>query len=365
MYSANERRFVGSLALFVLAIFSFASSNLNMRGLVQFARTEETSLSLATRSSNASSSRNFASTTPASNAISFNTTADIEIVEKPEGSGKDVKFKEASWWKLLHMGKDGGGTIREIARTDWRIRLLECHPEPCPFVFKRFKGFTSQLVTIRDPIDRFVSAFYYRGLRLEEKAFCLNSSFTYYHGTKDCKKVQREYPLYYDVWKKNVTKFAIGLCSANETLRNHTLYEKKHFGHVGRYDLHNWLVPGKWEMVQDLLYPIVMERGFNFIEEVDASFEWAYTKTPFEPKEDFARRRAFQEKRREKRKKSSVYSQHLSGKESQIPLSSLGSSCLRKYFEKDYQQLKEVRDICKSEYCSKAIQSILDRREVT
>jgi len=171
--------------------------------------------------------------------------------------------------------------------------------------------------------------------------------------------------LYYDVWEKNVTKFAIGLCSANETLRNHALYEKKHFGHVGRNDLHDWLVPGKWEKRQDLLYPIVMERGFDFIEEVDASFEWAYTITPFEPKEDFARRRAFREKQREKRKESSVKRQHLSGKESQIPLSSLGSSCLRKYFEKDYQQLKKVRDICKSEYCSKAIQSILDRREVT
>jgi hypothetical protein len=72
---------------------------------------------------------------------------------------------------FVHPGKGGGGSFLERAQSVWRLNLTECHPNPCNNLLQtQTKGASSGgktptkklIISIRDPIDRFVSAFYWR-----------------------------------------------------------------------------------------------------------------------------------------------------------------------------------------------------------
>ena len=68
--------------------------------------------------------------------------------------------------QLLHQGKDGGGTVLGHEKKIWKIGIRQCHPHPCPKTFANQKNYT-RILTLRDPIDTFVSAFYYRAAKIE------------------------------------------------------------------------------------------------------------------------------------------------------------------------------------------------------
>ena len=59
---------------------------------------------------------------------------------------------------LLHPGKNGGGYIHEVLHKH-KICIQECHPFPCSFA--KNKLYKRAIVPIRDPVDRFISSFYY------------------------------------------------------------------------------------------------------------------------------------------------------------------------------------------------------------
>jgi len=60
--------------------------------------------------------------------------------------------------KFLRLGKGGGGTVSFVSTKEAHMVYQKCHPNPC-----KIDGNTSLvLVNIRDPVDRFVSAFNWR-----------------------------------------------------------------------------------------------------------------------------------------------------------------------------------------------------------
>lgn len=59
---------------------------------------------------------------------------------------------------FLHVGKNGGGTVKEAIRAAGHAFQL-CHPRPCPWLLASATGI---LLNIRDPVDRFCSAFDWR-----------------------------------------------------------------------------------------------------------------------------------------------------------------------------------------------------------
>jgi hypothetical protein len=90
-----------------------------------------------------------------------------------------------STWTFLHVGKAGGGTHVLRTRSWWHLNVHQCHPQPCPA--QQFQNLNDQLLnklmqnqpqnqgpkvpqlpnlphltlSLRDPVDRFVSAFYW------------------------------------------------------------------------------------------------------------------------------------------------------------------------------------------------------------
>mmetsp|Transcript_12204 Transcript_12204/g.23801 ORF Transcript_12204/g.23801 Transcript_12204/m.23801 type:complete len:471 (-) Transcript_12204:50-1462(-) len=65
--------------------------------------------------------------------------------------------------RFFHLGKGGGGTIEFILK-DYHVAFERNHPRP-RFDLKLLRGpTTTLLINIRDPVDRFVSAFKWRAL---------------------------------------------------------------------------------------------------------------------------------------------------------------------------------------------------------
>ena len=284
---------------------------------------------------------------------------------------------------LLHPGKDGGTTIRQFTRRVWEKMIPQCHPGPCRKTYLREEGEgksndndgekatrlpIARLLTIRDPIDRFVSAFYFRAKRVEEKKSKKDSKkcdddvdeTTTIEG---CDSIRTEKSRLFTRYDRNVSKLAIRLCSTNETVRNQAFEDKATIGVLMRNDLTDWLTNG-WETKRDVIYPVVLEKGFDFLDHVVDAFVWAYSIRPFEPKESFENRRKTKFVQAVDQIRNETKTINSSGKEHSIPLNELGESCLREYFEKDYQLLKHIHGVCKSQSCKQAIQSILTRRDV-
>jgi Sulfotransferase family len=75
---------------------------------------------------------------------------------------------------FLHIGKAAGGTFLHRARHVWKLHIEECHPDPCQhsYLYSNHNINSSDsnsnsesiefVVSIRDPVDRFVSAFYWK-----------------------------------------------------------------------------------------------------------------------------------------------------------------------------------------------------------
>lgn len=79
---------------------------------------------------------------------------------------------------FLHIGKAAGGTFMHRARHVWKLQVEECHPDPCHYYILQnntdpltannnnnttiINSTMTAIVSIRDPVDRFVSAFYWK-----------------------------------------------------------------------------------------------------------------------------------------------------------------------------------------------------------
>eukprot|EP00977_Amphora_coffeiformis_P013238 scaffold3410_cov158-Amphora_coffeaeformis.AAC.12 len=253
---------------------------------------------------------------------------------------------------FLHPGKSGGGTFKERTAQCWRTLMKTCHPIPCK---KKFDSQSKIIVTIRDPIDRFVSAFYWRLLIVCDR--------------KDKRKLSRgatedperfcKRPLPGELWvlrnyNKDVNKLAESLCSPIDKVRARAEKSLQKIQHA-KVDLQQWL---NFSWHPEDLFPVVTESGITSLEiETDESLHWLYNSEKFESEYDFQRRSHYAEKRRVAGDLVHTSSGH---KKSLTPEA---EQCLLKYFQKDYEILKKMEQtVCKTEGCHQGLQSILKRR---
>ena len=86
------------------------------------------------------------------------------LARKESKQIEDAPIKLGSQ-KFLHLGKAGGGTVKHTFKL-WNSTFPECHPSPCT---KDTQDSELVFITLRDPVDRFVSGFNWRKLLLCKK----------------------------------------------------------------------------------------------------------------------------------------------------------------------------------------------------
>mmetsp|Transcript_19708 Transcript_19708/g.40349 ORF Transcript_19708/g.40349 Transcript_19708/m.40349 type:complete len:454 (-) Transcript_19708:106-1467(-) len=100
---------------------------------------------------------------------------DVVLIPCTSGKGVPTLVNATQFWekgckigkrksvRFFHIGKGGGGTV-EFILGDYRVSFHRNHPGP-NFDSKLLEGpTTTLLINIRDPVDRFVSAFNWRSL---------------------------------------------------------------------------------------------------------------------------------------------------------------------------------------------------------
>ena len=254
---------------------------------------------------------------------------------------------------FLHPGKSGGGTFKERSVQCWRTFMKTCHPLPC----KKFDSQSKIIVTIRDPIDRFVSAFYWRLLivcdRKDKRELSRGA-------TSDPERFcKRNLPGELQVlrnYKKDASILAESLCSPIEKVRARAEKGLRKIEHA-KIDLQQWL---NFSWHSEDLFPIVTESGITNLEsETDAALHWLHNREKFEREDDFQRRSQYAEKRRVA---GDLVHTSTGRKKSLTPKA---EQCLMKYFMKDYEILQEMEQTaCKTEGCHQGLRSILERRSL-
>jgi len=308
---------------------------------------------------------------------------------------------------LLHIGKAGGGTLQSRWRFIYGINPPQsCHPLPCPSVFRLSTAkmhtrnpnsrkqhlpplvtLKSILITIRDPIDRFVSAVNWR---LTELCDPRGDNRTVHQQPWDSPDERcnlqsllsspKERQVLFFKYQGNVSLLAEALCT-EEGKKDRMLI-------LHTNSIQEWLTRTTWETSRNKLLPVVQERGFDFHDQLDQAIEWVQQQQQLESTADFAMRK------KEAKKRDCVLSEAATASKDlpvgQIPeatsmlqnlatarhtssgqkhrftkrLSARGEFCAAKYYSEDYKLLQELKDkACKFESCGLALQSILDRRK--
>jgi len=287
---------------------------------------------------------------PPSWIFPVNFTSDI-IARQPQ----QVKVPSAH---LLHIGKSGGGTAKERLNKYWKVLLDVCHPRPCGNQAKlKPSKKPLNIVTLRDPVDRFISAFYWRSHILchPEKDKRVGPPSQECHSDRGGGQM-KEAKIIYFRYRLNASLLAEDLCSVDAEKASTAVASLNTIGHA-QYNINDWL---KFNWHADRLYPLVIEGG-NFEAQVDMAVHWLYHQEKFENSSMFENRVRY------------VSQEHLvisnlrhSSGSSKMRLSNNGEQCLERYYRKDYELLQKLLDTaCKSKACHNGIKSILDRRKRT
>ena len=253
---------------------------------------------------------------------------------------------------FLHLGKSGGGTFKERSVQCWRLLMKTCHPLPC---MKNFDLQSKIIITIRDPIDRFVSAFYWRLLIVCDRNDARQLSRGATEDTERfCKRSSRGELYVLRTYREDVSKLAEKLCSPLDMVRARAERSVQKIRHA-QANVQQWL---NFSWRPEDLFPVVTENGITSLEdETDAALYWLYDREKFEDEYEFQRRSHYAEKRRVAG--DLVHTSSGSKKR----LTPKAEQCLMQYFHKDYEILKEMmQTACKTEGCRQGLQSILKRR---
>jgi hypothetical protein len=192
---------------------------------------------------------------------------------------------------LLHMGKASGGSVRLRSSRWWNLYMQECHIDPC----RHFKPIdlanqtTTVLITIRDPIDRFVSAFYYASVMAGveyDKRYAKecrhrppansNNNTSSTMSSDFCQLERMENYRILDKYSRNINNFAAALCGGGDPTTNEasSIEEAKKDIHEEakkdiqvmfhiRQSILDWIasIPGTDIMEKKkAVYPIVLEK---------------------------------------------------------------------------------------------------------
>lgn len=269
----------------------------------------------------------------------------------------------------LHIGKAGGGTVNFRFHQYWKMAVGQIHPTPKPEVVVPDLYI---MINIRDPIDRFFSAFNW-------KMACLcnpfgdnrrKSELAYGSPQTMCNpggEIERQ--LIFHKYNMTANNLAEAVCTeeGREDLR-----QIQH----AKFNIKDWLSMSDGELLPSFnrVLPTVVETGFELDQSVDDLAAHFNTIFSFESEKDFQSREAFVKNKecqgfagRVARNKQSQ--EHSSAKMNPISIETLSEKamgCLGNYYEEDYLVLERI--VKESEYCSSnegcrdRIQSILSRR---
>ena len=242
----------------------------------------------------------------------------------------------------------------------WKARaFVPCHPDPGPCLdHEKFDPANGVIISLRDPIDRFVSSFYWR-LHItcgKNDTRQINNGATR-DTQKYCKRPNPGEGWIFIQYNGNASLFAESLCSSNATLRQEAREGIQRIQHANMA-LHKFL---NFTWKPQHLFPIVTERGVADLEsQIDASLQWLYDRDPFEDADSFQNRTSYARRRRVAGSLT-----HSSGRDKKALLSLQAQQCLAEYYRKDYELLQTLSDkgVCKTEDCNRGLRSILERRK--
>jgi hypothetical protein len=353
---------------------------------------------------------------------------------------------------MLHVGKAGGGTFDLRTRQWWHVTLEKtCHPQPClhaSYDLARVNE-TTVFISVRDPVDRYVSAFYWR-LQL----WCRSNS-SHYKETRIAGGPATRFPdqycghyrpaereVLFTRYRENANLLAESLCNDNGNDNNgnddNNTTEPHHrnsnatmeqaakdvrlIGHL-LASLFHWLGPD-WRKKSETLFPIVLERGsnFSFESQIDEGMRYLQSHSTvtsgsngggiidanpvdFQKRQDYVDymdRLVVQQQQQQpqpannnknsttstmepetltaveqiqkfshsststltKNNNSSHHDEHHQHHMIRmIPLSARGERCVARYYERDYQIIRDLSlYACKTTTCRTALQSIIRRR---
>jgi len=281
--------------------------------------------------------------------------------------GNEINTLQVNQTLFLHMGKAGGGTVVERTKQSWKIIFRRQHPAPpsSETVIKDYLSIDTFWICLRDPIDRLVSAFYWRKkLACKQKDNRAPSVRAIRHSDQYClprsiidSQVENEYEILFQ--HDSVDDLAASVCK-DETFQNFS-DDIRHIHHV-RHGIGDWI--SLWKNNSENWYPIVLEPGFDVIAQVDKAVEWTYARAQWENIASFQARQlhAWNDSQLRTSVGPSKAWTH-SSMSSNSSLSSKSMKCLTNYFHHEYGLLKEIQETkCHTQACHDAIQSILQRR---
>jgi len=336
------------------------------------------------------------STSNKENSISYSYDSD-NFCNKSTNIKKRNQLNIKGGLLFLHLGKGGGGTVWHRLKAGWKINFARRHPHPCNFKDQKKNVCTGWehggniLINIRDPIDRFVSAFNWgivitcnpkgdtrikrtkRG-RVKHKQGPTGNPEKYCFDPKE-KIMVPQTNILFQKYNKNVNALAEALC------RNNTQKINRHSNSIlldndVKKDIkkirHAWETIGDWLETFDWkdkktfnIVPIISKRGYDLYEQIDDGIVSLYNtkKIVEESPSDFACRKQYVQQSFQSNANSAHSSQGHSKKNQVTLLSEIGKQCLAEYFRNDYKIISELQTKrCTNENCRNALQSILDRR---
>lgn len=283
---------------------------------------------------------------------------------------------------FLHIGKAGGGSVvEEFHRAG--VHVDECHPRPCSpqRTREQVRDRTLLLVSIRDPVDRFVSAFYYAVLvlcRQDDDRRRPHRRFWDDPRTRCARRRhhKRDVHLVFHVYQANVSLLAADLCApaAQPVRRRRARRTVRSLEHL-QHGITDWLTINNdndddFDWRSEDMFAIVMEPNVTeLVHEARRALRWMMPKvshrtagvnSSYDDDDDEARRRRL---RKPPVPRDVVVDTRHSTSRVKRPLSRTGEACVARYHRTDYEFLRDRReDLCKTDGCRDGIRSILDRR---
>jgi len=245
--------------------------------------------------------------------------------------------------------------------------MKQCHPHP----FEKHFEAKTVFITIRDPIDRFVSAFNWRAL-----IYCnpdgdsrKHLGHTPHDVEKSCYETndnhyEREINILYHKYKQDVSKLAEALCSSNEEEKRQAEEDVALIGHI-KHSIMDWLRDDK---NFDKVIPVALDEHFDFNKQIDEAIQYAQQHYHFEDSSNFQKRKemVLEKDAQEKDERLKGYVKNMEHSSSRIKehsLSQSGKKCLASYYAKDYSLIQTLKmKSCKTINCRRALQSILGKR---
>jgi hypothetical protein len=266
---------------------------------------------------------------------------------------------------FLHLGKAGGGAVTERLN-EWEIAIgKQCHPWPCPSDLQNPN--TTFLIDIRDPVDRYFSAFNWRNLmlcnprnRTRTKA---RGKRVFLHPEKFCRpNFPKESIMLHEKYKSNASLLAEALCEPGD-IREEAKRDFRLLSHA-KDSISDWLPRDTWQRAN--LVSVVLESGFNYLHQLDSAIEWLVSQTYGATVASQLAARKHKELLHQTTDEVHMHSSSLRRKQKES-LTPLGSCCMARHLKQDYELIQNLKSIsCKgmlSNVCEVAFMSILKRRE--